>query len=74
MAGGTGTDGQTCLEFVEQVELGGATVLEHGNVTFGAASSGVIGGLYSGVGFDRELLGRVSNHAFGSELRRFRHW
>ena len=48
VAGGTGTDGQTCLEFVEQVELGGTTVLEHGNVVFGAASSGVIGGLYSG--------------------------
>ena len=48
VSGGTGTDGQTCLEFVEQVELGGATVLEHGNVLFGAASSGVIGGLYSG--------------------------
>jgi hypothetical protein len=33
---------------VELLELGGATVLEHGNVAFGAASSGVIGGLYAG--------------------------
>jgi len=48
VAGGTGADGQTCLEFVEQVELGGATVLEHGEVTVGAQSDGVIGGLYAG--------------------------
>lgn len=48
VAGGTGTDGQTCLDFVEQVELGGATVLEHGDVVFNAASNGVIGGLYTG--------------------------
>ncbi len=48
VAGGTGVDGQTCLQFVEQVELGGATVLEHGDVSFTGASDGVIGGLYSG--------------------------
>ncbi len=48
VAGGTGVDGQTCLQFVEQVELGGATILEHGDVVFTAASDGVIGGLYSG--------------------------
>jgi hypothetical protein len=48
VAGGTGVDGQTSLQFVEQVELGGATVLEHGAVSFGAASDGVIGGLYAG--------------------------
>ncbi len=48
VAGGTGVDGQTCMEFAEQMELGGVTVIEHGDVTFGAASNGVIGGLYSG--------------------------
>jgi len=48
VASESGVDGQTCLEFVEQVELGGATVLEHGDVAFSAASDGVIGGLYSG--------------------------
>jgi hypothetical protein len=48
VAGGTGQDGQTSLDFVEPVELGGATVLEHGDVIFNAASTGVIGGLYSG--------------------------
>jgi hypothetical protein len=48
VTGGTGTDGQTLLSFVEQMELGGATMLEHGDVVFNAASDGVIGGLYGG--------------------------
>jgi hypothetical protein len=48
IAGGTGIDGQTLLEFIEKVELGGATVLEHGDVVFNGASDGVIGGLYAG--------------------------
>jgi hypothetical protein len=48
VAGGTGTDGQTLLGFIEKVELGGATMLEHGDVVFNAASNGVIGGLYAG--------------------------
>ena len=48
VSGGTGQDGQTLLDFVEPIELGGATVLEHGDVVFNAASSAVIGGLYTG--------------------------
>ncbi len=48
VAGGTGVDGQTLLNFIEQVELGGTTMLEHGDVVFNAASDGVIGGLYTG--------------------------
>src|SRR5208337_800945 len=47
VGGGTGTDGQTVLNFIEKIELGGATVLEHGDVVFNAASDGVIGGLYA---------------------------
>ena len=48
VAGGTGVDGQTLLNFIEQVELGGATVMEHGDIVFNRASNGVIGGLYAG--------------------------
>ena len=48
VTGGTGRDGQTCLDFIEKIELGGATVLNHGDVVFNAASDGVIGGLYAG--------------------------
>jgi hypothetical protein len=48
VGGGTGIDGQTLLNFIEQVELGGATMLEHGDVVFNGVSDGVIGGLYDG--------------------------
>ena len=48
IAGGTGADGQTTISFVEKVELGGAVVLVHGDVTFSGASNGVLGGLYAG--------------------------
>jgi len=48
VSGGTGTDGQTLLTFIEKIELGGATALEHGDFVFNAASNGVIGGLYAG--------------------------
>ena len=49
IGGGTGTDGQTLFNFIEKIELGGALVMEHGDVVFNAASDGVIGGLYAGV-------------------------
>ncbi|HZR57137.1 MAG TPA: hypothetical protein VFA74_09720 [Terriglobales bacterium] len=48
IAGGTGSDGATLVQFVEKIELGGATILQHGDILFNAASGGVIGGLYSG--------------------------
>ncbi len=48
IAGGTGVDGQTTVSFIEQIELGGALELQHGDVTFSAASHGVLGGLYAG--------------------------
>ncbi|HEX8815769.1 MAG TPA: hypothetical protein VF753_09730 [Terriglobales bacterium] len=48
IAGGTGVDGATTVQLVEQVQLGGAVVIQHGDVQFSAASSAVIGGLYPG--------------------------
>jgi hypothetical protein len=48
IAGGTGVDGQTTVSFIEQIELGGALELQHGDVSFTAASQGVLGGLYAG--------------------------
>jgi hypothetical protein len=48
IAGGTGVDGQTTVSFIEQIELGGALELQHGDVSFTAASQGVLGGLYEG--------------------------
>ncbi len=46
VAGGNGVDGATTVEFVEKIELGGSIIIEHGDVLFGAPSSGVVGGLY----------------------------
>ena len=48
IAGGTGTDGHTTVAFVEQIELGGALKLQHGDVSFTGPSQGVLGGLYAG--------------------------
>lgn len=48
VAGGTGSDGATTVEFVEQIEFGGALVMQHGDVIFTAPSTGVIGGIYPG--------------------------
>ena len=48
VAGGTGADGATAVTFAEQIELGGALQLQHGDVLFSAASNGVLGGLYTG--------------------------
>ncbi len=48
IAGGTGVDGQTTVSFIEQIELGGALELQHGDASFTAASQGVLGGLYAG--------------------------
>ena len=46
--GGTGQDGQTVVQFIEQIELGGALELQHGDVSFTGPSQGVLGGLYAG--------------------------
>jgi hypothetical protein len=48
IAGGTGVDGQTTVSFIEQIEMGGALELQHGDVSFTASSQGVLGGLYAG--------------------------
>ena len=48
VSGGSGQDGQTTVDFLEQIEMGGALELQHGDVSFAAPSQGVIGGLYSG--------------------------
>jgi hypothetical protein len=48
VAGGTGEDGQTSVAFIEQIEMGGALELQHGDVSITGASTGVLGGLYAG--------------------------
>ncbi len=48
IAGGTGTDGETHLEAVERMELGGGLLIQHGEFALSAASDAVLGGLYAG--------------------------
>ena len=41
-------EGSATIRFAEQIEFGGALVLQHGDISFAAASDGVVGGLYTG--------------------------
>ncbi len=40
--------GPATISFVEQIELAAGLMLQHGQFTFSAASSGIVGGLYDG--------------------------
>lgn len=42
------TGGPATVSFVEQLELAGGLMLQHGQFSFSAASSGIVGGLYNG--------------------------
>lgn len=46
--GGNGVDGGTTVVAIDQLEIGGALVIEAGGVQFGAATAGVLCGLYEG--------------------------
>jgi hypothetical protein len=71
IAGGTGADGQTTVSFIEQIELGGAVELQHGDVSFTAASQGVLGGLYAGTISVAECLAgfQITPSGAGSEIQ-----
>jgi hypothetical protein len=46
--GGNGFDGQTTLTAIDAVEMAGAVVVQMGGVVFGAASDGMLAGMYQG--------------------------
>ncbi len=46
--GGNGVDGDTAIIAIDQLEVGGALVIEAGGVQFGATTTGVLCGLYEG--------------------------
>jgi hypothetical protein len=46
--GGNGVDGDTTVVAIDQLEVGGALVIEAGGVQFGAVSTGVLCGIYEG--------------------------
>ncbi|HTW30056.1 MAG TPA: hypothetical protein VMD76_00145 [Candidatus Sulfotelmatobacter sp.] len=71
VSGGTGHDGQTTVKFIEQIEMGGALELQHGNLSFNASSNGVIGGLYAGAISSAECLAgfQVTSSGTGSNIQ-----
>jgi hypothetical protein len=71
LLGGTGVDARTLVSFVEKIELGGALVLQHGDVKFDAQSTGVLGGLYAGAISTAQCLAgfRVSPAGSNSNLQ-----
>ncbi len=46
--GGNGLDGQTTLMAQDAIEMGGSVVVQMSQVSFGAASDGMLGGMYAG--------------------------
>jgi hypothetical protein len=48
MTGGNGLDGQTTLTAIDAMEMGGSLAIEAGSLQLGAASAGVVCGMYSG--------------------------
>jgi hypothetical protein len=49
ISGGNGFDGQTMLTALDAVEMGGVVVVELGSVMLGAASDGMLAGMYDGL-------------------------
>lgn len=47
-SGGDGVDGDTTVAAIDQLEIGGALVIEAGGVIIGALSAGILCGLYEG--------------------------
>jgi hypothetical protein len=48
MCGGNGTDGQTVLNWLDPVEMGGTLLLEAAGISLAAGSAGIIAGLFEG--------------------------
>lgn len=49
MNGGNGLDGQTTVEALDAVEMGGSVVVQLSGVLLGAASDGMLAGMYQGL-------------------------
>jgi hypothetical protein len=69
--GGNGQDGKTTVAFLEEIELGGALELQHGEVSFIGPSQGIIGGLYSASGSSAGCLAgfQVTPSGTGSNIQ-----
>ena len=71
VTGGNGQDGKTTVAFLEEIELGGALELQHGEVSFIGPSQGIIGGLYSASGSSAGCLAgfQVTPSGTGSNIQ-----
>lgn len=49
MQGGNGIDGQTLLNWLDPVEMGGTLLLEESGVTLAAGSTGILAGFFTGL-------------------------
>ena len=68
VAGGTGADGQTTVSFIEQIELGGALELQHGDVSFYGRVEWSVGRIVCGGNFGDGMPGGISDHAVGDRV------
>ncbi len=67
--GGNGSDGQTTIEAIDVLEVGGGLVLELGSVRLESSSDGVLCGLYEGnVGRDSCFAGYNVRQSNGSTI------
>ncbi len=64
-------NGPATLRFVEQLELAGGLRLQHGQVSFNAASQGTIGGIYNGTVGDANCLAgfRITPNGANSNIQ-----
>ena len=61
--------GPATVGLVEKIELAGGLRIQHGQVTFSAASSGTMGGIYNGSVRGRKLHGGIPYHAERQQQR-----
>jgi hypothetical protein len=57
------------ITFAEKIELGGTVLLQHGDAIFDAASTGIVGGLYSGLISSEACVAGFQIFPFGSQSR-----
>jgi hypothetical protein len=70
--GGTGQYGQTTVEFIEQIELGGALELQHGDRELYGGIDGSDRRIVCGNSFCGGMPGRISGHAVWSGIEGYR--
>src|SRR5579863_2723850 len=55
-SGGSGIDGQTVLQWIDPIELGGMLLVEADSVALSPGSTGILAGLFSGLGLAADCI------------------